>query len=95
MHITYDAISVRDLCECGQTAVKQIGASNTAILQRMIADLRAADNLEDLPPLYNVTREESLIQIETTSMVKIVGQLRINASDKKQALKVNKVTSDA
>ncbi|MCE4354990.1 hypothetical protein [Xanthomonas hortorum] len=57
MHITFSSIKIRDLCECSSRAADFFGLDEAKILQRVLADLKAAYSLEELPPLYVVSNQ--------------------------------------
>lgn len=95
MHVTYSSIPVRELCECGSTSVRKLGAANATSLQQALADLRAADNLAELPPLYNLTViEGTSVVIELLEVgIRILATVRnVDPISTVQAMRIEKVT---
>lgn len=93
MHITYSSISVRDLCESGAVSVRRLGQKNSALLQQVHADLQAAENLADLPPLYSVKLiDKSLLWIETDEGLKVMAHIRsVGPTNSAQAIRIERV----
>lgn len=85
---------MRELCECGSTSVRKLGAANATLLQQALADLQAAENLAELPPLYDVTvMEGTSVVIELLEVgMKILATMRIfEPASTIQAMRIEKV----
>ena len=53
MLIKYRDRKLRKLCESNREAVRRLGANSAKKLQSRLADVEAAANVKDLPPLGN------------------------------------------
>ncbi|HEL3181857.1 TPA: hypothetical protein UME25_004031 [Stenotrophomonas maltophilia] len=94
MHITYSSIPVRELCECGSTSVRRLGAANATLLQQALADLQAAENLAGLPPLYGVTVMEGtsvVIDLFEAGMRILATMRTVDPASTIQAMRIEKV----
>lgn len=48
MELAFDSISLREVCESERKALDLLGAEVAKTLRRRLADLRAAENIEDI-----------------------------------------------
>ncbi|MBE5269275.1 hypothetical protein IMX13_03455 [Stenotrophomonas sp. B2] len=85
---------MRELCECGSTSIRKLGATNATLLQQALADLQAAENLAELPPLYDVAvMEGTSVVIELSEAgIRILATMRtFEPASTIQAMRIEKV----
>lgn len=86
VHITFGSIRMRELCECSTQALRMLGQDDTDLLQRTLADLKAAKSFDELPPLYE-TRDSgnSCVEIVSEANFQLVVKVMKSEANEVQA----------